>query len=325
MTPVEHLIVAEELGRVAAPEGINTVGVELVGPILLGAGTEAQKRRYLPRILSGEEVWCQGFSEPGAGSDLAGLRTAARPDGGEEWVVEGQKIWTTQGHFADWCILLARTDPAAPKHKGLTLFLLPMRQPGITVRPLVDISGKHEVNQVFFDGARVPPGCVVGPVNEGWQTANKLLVHERGTNRIYRQARFAHEFRHMLRLAMEPDAGGARRAADDPVLRDRLAEAWIDLLAHRCHNWKLVSRITAAEPIGAEVSFIKLYWSLMHQRLAALGLDVLGGDAVLTGPHSRAEGRFPDLYLQSRAETVYAGTVQIQRNIIAERVLGLPR
>ncbi len=318
-----HLIVSEELGRVAAPEPVNIAGMELAGPLILAAGDEAQKARFLPPIVSGDEIWCQGFSEPDAGSDLAALRTSAKIDDGA-WVINGQKVWTSYAMVAQWCFLLARTDQDAPKHKGITMFLVPMDTPGITVRPLAQITGRSEFSELFFDNVRVSLNSNLGPINAGWRIANEVLAVERATNRLYRQARFQNEFEHLLALSLEKNRQGLK-VAENPYFRQRLAEIYAQLRIHRYHNLKLISRMDAGEKIGADSSYLKLFWSEMHQKLGELGLDILGPEAALTDTQSFGGGRFPDVYFTSRANTIYAGTAQVQRNIIAERLLGLPR
>ncbi len=316
LTIVEQLIASEELGRASAPEGINTIGKELVGPILLAVGTEEQKRHYIPRLLRLDDIWCQGFSEPDAGSDLAGLRTRAVRDG-DNWVVNGQKLWTSFARFADKCILLARTDPDAPKHKGLTLFLLDMATPGITVRPVRQITGRHEFNEVFLDDVRIPAGMHLGEVNGGWHAAVGVLGFERATARLYRQSRFQAEFVVLLkRLAERPE-----RAADS-WFRQQVATLGAELRVLRLLNLRTVSRIVNGKGIGAEASIVKLFWSELHQRIQDFAMEVFGPGFVTGDPEAE---RFRFLYLQSRAETIYAGTSEIQRNIIAERMLGLPR
>lgn len=321
-TLLEHFVVSEELGRAAAPEGINVVGTELAAPILLAAGTEAQKRHFIPRIIRSEDVWCQGFSEPNSGSDLASLRTSAAADG-NAWRINGQKVWTSLANASDWCLLLARTDPSATKHRGLSLFAVPMDTPGIDVRVLRQITGHPHFSEMFFDNVRVAAENLLGPLNEGWRVATEVLSIERGTNRMFRQARFVHEFTHMAQLLLEQierDGSGGVSA-----LRQELAAVWSELSIHRLHILKLVSRVLAGERIGPEVSINKLFWSEMHQRLARLGAEILGSGINAEGRGAASAGRFQELYLQSRSETIYAGTSQIQRNIIAERLLGLPR
>jgi alkylation response protein AidB-like acyl-CoA dehydrogenase len=317
LTLVEHYIVQEELGRVAAPEGINSIGRELVGPIMLAIGTEEQKRHYVPRLLRLDDVWCQGFSEPNAGSDLASVQTCAVRDG-EHWLISGQKVWTSYARFSNWCILLARTDREAAKHKGLTLFLMPLDAGGITIKPLKQITGRSEFNEVFLDGVRVADSLRLGAVNDGWRVANGVLGFERATTRLYRQARFAKELDLLIELL---ERSGSRRLSEDPGFRRRLAAVHVELEVLRYHNLKVVSRIANGAAIGPEASLHKLAWSETHRKLADLAVDILGEDfAADVGAEP-----FRDVYLQAQAETIYAGTSEIQRNIIADRVLGLPR
>lgn len=313
---LEHLIASEELGRVSAPEGINTLGKELVGPIVLALGTEEQKRRIIPRILKLEDIWCQGFSEPDAGSDLAGLRTKASRDG-NHWVINGQKLWTSFAHHANKCILLARTDAAAPKHKGLTLFLLDMETSGVTVRPLRQITGRSEFNEVFFENVRIPLDAHLGGVNEGWNAAVGVLSFERATARLYRQSRFMSEF-----LQLVSSLKSRPGQACDPVLRQRAGALLAELRMHRLLNLKVVSRVVNGCEIGSEASVVKLFWSEMHQRIMDFASDVFAQDFVLDLPEAE-RFRFP--YLHIKAETIYAGTSEIQRSIVGERMLGLGR
>jgi alkylation response protein AidB-like acyl-CoA dehydrogenase len=314
---IEHLIFAEEIGAVAAPESINAVGIELVGPVVLGAGTEEQKRELIPRILSARDVWCQGFSEPNAGSDLASVRTAAVRDGGE-WVINGQKIWTSQATAADYCILLARTDSGAPRHLGLSLLIVPMDAPGLSITPLVQITGRTNFGQLFLSDVRIPADAHIGPLHSGWKVANAVLSFERGTMKLYRQARFLSEFGAMLDMARERH-GPAALADGNGFYAQKFAEAYAELAILRWHNLQLLSRIMEGDRAGAETSLNKVYWSELYQRLTELGLDV-----GVAGPSGR-EPDMLDLYLQSRSATIASGTTQIQLNIIAERVLGLPR
>jgi alkylation response protein AidB-like acyl-CoA dehydrogenase len=316
LSVVEHLIAAEELGRVSAPEGIATLGKELVGPIVLALGTEEQKRHYIPRLLRLDDIWCQGFSEPDAGSDLAGLRTKAVLDG-DYWVVNGQKLWTSFAHHANRCILLARTDADAPKHKGLTLFLLDMKTPGVTVRPLKQITGRSEFNEVFFDDVRIPAGSHLGEVNRGWDAAVGVLGFERATARFYRQSRFMSEF-----LALAGSLKTMTGKAADGGYRQRAGALLAELRMHRLLNLKVASRVVNGNEIGAEASIVKLFWSEMHQRIMDFASEIFAEDFVLDAPEAE---RFRFLYLHIRAETIYAGTSEIQRNIIGERMLGLGR
>lgn len=315
------LIVNEELGRVGAPEPFNIIGMETAGPMLLAIGTPEQKARFLPRIAAVEECWCQGFTEPEAGSDLGAITTTAVQDG-NEWVINGRKIWTSQAHAADWCCLLARTDPPA-KYKGMTIFMVPMKTPGITLTPLAQINGRPEFNEMLFEDVRIPLNHHFGPVNEGWRVANEAVAKERAMIRLYRQARFQNEFEHMLRAALAKPQG--RDLAGDSHFRQQLAEVWSLLRIHRLHNLKLLARLEAGETIGAESSILRLFWSEMRQKIGHLGLDVLGTDLMIDDAGSVGETRFQDIYFMSRADTIFAGTAQIQRNVIAERLLGLPR
>jgi alkylation response protein AidB-like acyl-CoA dehydrogenase len=315
---VEHYILQEELALARAPEIINRIGVNLVGPTLIAHGSEAQKRRFLPAILPAEEIWCQLFSEPGAGSDLTALRTRAERRG-DGWVVTGQKVWTSYAQFARWGILLARTDPAAPKAKGISYFVCDMRAPGVTVRPLRQMTGSEEFNEVFLEDVFVPRDHLVGAENAGWAIANTTLAHERGTAPrqlvIHRML-----LEDLLRLARE---GGDAA----PVLRQRLAAHWIDVTITRLNNWRTLTRLARGAPLGPEASVVKLFWSEMSQRMHDTLMDLLGprGLCWQPGPHAVAGGRFARSYLYYRAASLFAGTSEIQRNILAERVLGLPR
>jgi alkylation response protein AidB-like acyl-CoA dehydrogenase len=314
LTMVEHYLASVEFGRVAAPESVNTIGRELVGPILLAVGTEEQKCRFIPRILGVEDVWCQGFSEPNAGSDLASLKTRAVRDG-NDWVIDGQKIWTSYAHFANYCILLARTGAAQAKpHKAITLFIVEMDRPGVDIRPIRHMNGLRHFNEVFFTGVRVPDHMRIGPVDGGWSVAVSVLGFERATTRLYRQARYVNELQAL--------AGIAQRNGASDATRGRLGGIAAELEILRYHNLQFVSRIAAGEPIGDEASLLKLSWSQAHQELAGAALDILGPALDENGDDAE---RFRQIYLTARGETIYAGSSQIQKNIIAERVLGLPR
>jgi alkylation response protein AidB-like acyl-CoA dehydrogenase len=325
-TLVEQTIFQEELARANAPEFVNIIGRNLTAPTLMAHGTEAQKRRFLPKILSSEEIWCQGFSEPNSGSDLASLRCRAALDG-DEFVLSGQKIWTSFAQYAQWCFVLARTDPTAPKHQGLSFILLDMATPGITIRPLVQITGETEFNEVFFDDVRVPKENLVGELNEGWRIAMTTLTYERGPEEaLPRQVRFRRDLDSILQIAAAPRADG-HRAADDPALRQKLAASYIDLELMRLAGLRNFSRLLNGESIGSEASLNKLYWSEMYQRMTETAIEAAGeAGALMPGdPDAPAGGAFPLKFLQSRAMTIYSGSSEIQRNIIAERVLGLPR
>jgi alkylation response protein AidB-like acyl-CoA dehydrogenase len=308
-TPIEQFLFAEEYTRVGAPPMIDIgVGPGLVGPTLIHHGTEAQKRRFLPKILTGEEVWCQGFSEPNAGSDLAACRTRAELRG-DFFHVSGQKIWTSYARFADWCILVTRTDFQAPKHKGLTFLLVDMKTPGITIRPLVEMTGVAWFNEVFFDDVRVPRENMVGALNEGWQIAITTLAHERAGSAPH------------ARIARRTGAAGDRR------WRQRLAQSFIETEIVRLLVYKQVTEVMRRGQPGPEGSYLKLVWSETDQRLKDLAIELHGPYAALArgaGPALDA-GRWEYEYLWARAASIYAGTSEVQRNVISQRVLGLPR
>jgi alkylation response protein AidB-like acyl-CoA dehydrogenase len=314
-TPIELFLFAEEYTRVGAPPMIDIgVGPGLVGPTLIHHGTEAQKQRFLRRILTGEDVWCQGFSEPNAGSDLAACRTRAELRG-DVFHVTGQKIWTSYARFADWCILLVRTDVHAPKHRGLTFLLVDMKTPGITIRPLVEMTGVAWFNEVFFDDVQVPRGHMVGGLNEGWTIAITTLAHERGGSAPH--ARLAGELRDVLRLAHR--TGGV---AADPYWRQRLAQSFIETEIVRLLAYKQIT-----DHPGPEGSYLKLAWSETDQHMKELASALAGPYATLArgAPQAPDGGRWEYEYLWSRAASIYAGSSEVQRNVIAQRVLGLPR
>lgn len=324
-TIMQQAIFYEEIARARAPELPNVIGLDMAGPALIAHGTPVQKRTHLPRILSGEHIFCQGFSEPNAGSDVAALQTrAVRENGG--FVINGQKVWTTYAQYADWGILLARTDPAAPKHKGLTFFLVDMRAPGVTVRPLRQISGEPEFNEMFFDTVRVPAENVVGRVNGGWEVAITTLMFERGPRTISRQLHLRHAIDAALELAKNTARGGVPASAD-PVIRQRLAQLVIDTEALRVSNLRALTRMLRGEPPGPEGSAAKLFWSEAVQRALELMLEIEGPYALLTQGGDRAieDGYWQQRFLRSRGDTIAAGTSEINRNILAERVLGLPK
>ncbi|GIU88306.1 MAG: putative acyl-CoA dehydrogenase FadE [Acidimicrobiia bacterium] len=317
--PVEHYLVTEELARARAPELVGRIGVNLVGPTLLAHGTEDQKRRWLPRILDASELWCQLFSEPGAGSDLTSLRTRARKvDGG--FVLDGQKVWTSYAQFADWGWCLARTDPGAPKHKGISALVVDMHAPGVEVRPLRQITDESEFNEVFFDAVFVPDDHLVGPLNEGWRVANSTLTHERGVNprQLVIHAQLLDE---LLRL------GAARGAFDDPRLAPRLAQAFVEVTVFRLHNWRSISRTAKGADPGPVGAINKLWWSEMSKRLHDTAMAVVGPSAPLWrgADANPGGGSWQRSWLYYQASSIWAGTNEIQRNVIGERTLGLPR
>ena len=323
-TLIERGIFAEEMARARTPEGLNIIGHNLAGPTILRHGTDAQKRRFLPAIISSDEVWCQGFSEPNAGSDLASVRTRAERRG-DKFIVNGQKIWTSFAQYSDWCFALVRTDTEAPKHKGLSFLLIDMKSHGISIRPLRQISGESEFNETFFDDVEVPVENVVGDINGGWKIAMTTLAYERGPeDALGRQVRFKQEIDTLLRTLSEAPRG-ARSAIEDPVIRQNLARSIIEVEVMRLSSLRAFSKYLRGEERGADASVLKLYWSHAAQNMYETAMDALGPLAPLSGGEAAAGGRFQLSWLQSKAFTIYSGSSEIQRNIIGERMLGLPR
>ncbi len=317
--PVEHYIVTEELARARAPELVGRIGVNLVGPTLLAHGTPEQKQRFLPHILDASELWCQLFSEPGAGSDLASLATrAVEVDDG--WLLNGQKVWTSYAQFADWGWCLARTDPDAPKQRGISALAVDMHAPGVEVRPLRQITDESEFNEVFFTDVFVPRDRLVGPVHEGWRIANSTLTHERGVNprQLVIHAQLIDE---LWRLAAE------RGALDDPRLAPRLAQAFVEVRLFQLHNWRSISKTAKGADPGAIGSINKLWWSEMSKRLHDTVMAVVGPAQPLwkgaTG--NPGDGAWQRSWLYYQASSIWAGTNEIQRTVVGERTLGLPR
>jgi alkylation response protein AidB-like acyl-CoA dehydrogenase len=317
---IQQIIFQEEMARARSPQLINLAGLTMGGPVLIAHGTDAQKQRHLQRILAAEEIWCQGFSEPDAGSDLAALRTKAVVDG-DDFVVSGQKVWTSFARYADWCMCLVRTNPTAPKHKGITFLLVDMHSPGVTVRPLKQINGDEDFNEVFFEDVRVPRANVVGAVDKGWDIAITCLMHERQTLTFSRQLQSRVALDEMLVTARRRGAGA------DLVLRQALAAAVIDAHAMQYTAYRNLTVTLRGGAPGPEGSIEKLFWSEMYQRQLEVALAISGpASQLLEGsPHAVDDGRWPHLYLYSRGRTIAAGSSEVQRNIIAERVLGLPR
>ena len=311
-SPIEVAIFNMEYARARAPQPVNRVGINLAGPTLLAHGTDEQRRRWLPSILSAEEIWCQLFSEPDAGSDLASLSTRAVADG-DGYRLTGQKVWTSYAQFARWGIGLARTDPDAPKHRGISFFAVDMTAPGVDIRPLVQITGEAEFNEVFLDEVFVPRDHLIGGLNQGWAVANTTLAHERGTAFPFKE-QVVHEayLDELYALASE------RGVLDDPEVSDALAQAFVELRVLRLHNWRTLSRLDRGAEPGPESSYVKLTWTDMTQHLSDAALTVLGPDAPLTGKWQRQ-------WLWSKAASIAGGTSEIQRTIIGERILGLPR
>jgi alkylation response protein AidB-like acyl-CoA dehydrogenase len=316
-TAMEHVVYLEELFGAGAPDSLNTLGLNLVGPTIIEVGTDEQKQRFLRPMLRGEAVWCQGFSEPNAGSDLAGLQTRADRDG-DDWVVNGQKIWSSGAQYSDWCALLARTDQEAPKHKGISFLLVDMRSPGISVRPIRQISGDAEFNEIYFDSVRVPGGQILGEVNGGWLVANRMLAYERGVITMEMLAGYQRLWEELREYARAMRRNGAP-LIEDPSVRDRLARTYVDIQLMRLANLRLITRYMRGLPPGAETSYMKLYWVTAEQGLSDLSLSLAGPAGLALG------GEWLRLYFLSRAASIYGGTEDIQRNIIAERVFGLPR
>jgi alkylation response protein AidB-like acyl-CoA dehydrogenase len=315
-SPTYQAILLEEMARAEAPAHVGVIGLGMAGPTIITHGTEAQKSRYLRPILSAEEIWCQGFSEPGAGSDLAGVRTSARLDG-DHYVVDGQKVWSSFAHVADHCILLTRSDPSSSRHEGLTYLIVDMHAPGVEVRPLRQITGDAEFNEIFFESVAVPAANVLGAIGGGWQVAMTTLLHERGTLGFALQAQLEISMRKLLELA--------RARGATPLQRDALAREWIELQALRYTNYRSLGRLEQTGIPGPEGSIAKLVWSEANQRLTKLALDLLGADAPLSGEDAPFDGWWQRQQLRSRGNTIEAGTSEILRNIVAERVLGLPR
>ncbi|MFN7951662.1 MAG: acyl-CoA dehydrogenase family protein [bacterium] len=316
-TLVQEVIFNEEYVRSGAPGRLGHIGETLLGPTLIAFGTDEQKKRFLPPIVSGEELWCQGYSEPNAGSDLANVQCKAERHG-DEWVLNGQKIWTSLAAISDWCFALARTDASGAKHHGITFLLVPMHQPGVRVVPIRQITGTAEFAEVFFEDARTAASNVVGAVDGGWKVAMGLLAFERGASTLAQQLQFQMELERVIEVAK------ANGAARDPLLRQRLADAWIGLRIMRLNALRVLSGAGTPE-LSREALITKLYWASWHRRLGELAVDVLGAASEILDGAPYQVNELQRLYLWTRADTIYAGTNQIQRNIIAERGLGLPR
>ena len=316
---IQQVIFHEEYARAHGPGRLGHIGERLLGPTLIAFGTEQQKARYLPPILSGDALWCQGYSEPGAGSDLASVQTRASLRDGQ-WVIDGQKIWTSGAQNADFCFVLCRTNPDAPRHAGLSYLLVPMRQPGIEVRPIVQMTGGSEFSEVFFDGAVTEADNVVGAVNGGWQIAMATLAFERGASTLGQQLRFQNELDALIEAAKK---NGKMR---DGTIRQRIAQAFIGLRVMRFHALRTLGQGERGEqPTLVRSALVnKLHWASWHRQLGELAMDVLGAEGELTAEDGNLLP-LQRLFLSSRSDTIYAGTNQIQRNIIAERGLGLPR
>jgi len=322
---VEQIVFQEELALSGSPQLINLLALTMVGPVIIAHGTEAQKRRYLRPILTASEIWCQGYSEPGAGSDLASLATRAQRDG-DGYLISGQKVWTSYAQYADFCIVLARTNPDVPRHKGITMFIADMRSPGIEVRPLRQMNGDSEFNEVYFDDVRVPRENVIGEEGKGWDMAVAMLMHERATLTFQRQLQSRVALNDLLEFARTWDATGHKPMAD-PVLRQQIAQSYIDSEAMRLTSLRHLTRQLRGGHPGPEGSMEKLFWSEMYQRMLGTAVTMLGPYANLApgDPRAPLDGRWSHLMLYSRGRTIAAGTSEIQRGIIAQRVLGMPK
>jgi len=326
--PVEHggrglslsqqVIFYEEYARAQGPGRVGHIGEGLIGPTLIHFGSKPQQQRFLPRIVSGEDLWCQGYSEPNAGSDLANVQTRAVRDG-DDWVLSGQKVWTSGAAWSDWCFVVCRTDPeAVPKHRGISYILVPMKQPGIEVRPIEQMTGDSEFSEVFFNEARTPAENVVGEINGGWAVAMGTLAFERGASTLGQQMSFQNELQQII------DAAVANGRARDPILRQRIADAWIGLRIQRYNALRMLSQAEGGDP-GREAMITKIFWATWHRSLGKLAMDVLGPASEIAEGAPYQLSALQRMYLFSRSDTIYAGSNEIQRNIIAERALGLPR
>jgi alkylation response protein AidB-like acyl-CoA dehydrogenase len=311
-TLIEQAIFGEELTRAKAPAAANVLGLAMGGPVVIAYGSDEQKQRYLEPILSAEEIWCQGFSEPESGSDLASLKTKAVKSNGE-WVVTGQKVWTSFAHKAKWCMLVARTDPDAPKHQGLTYFLMDMEQDAVQVRPLRQITGDPEFNELFMEEARIPDENVIGGVGNGWDVAIATLMHERAGLGAGAAASTRIALGQLMELARERDV------ADDPIVRQRIGQLYIEVESLRLNSWRGLTRIMKKGAPGPEGSLPKWQWAEINQALTELSMDIRGEE----GPASDSDWTYR--FLRARGNSIEGGTTEILKNIVAERVLGLPK
>jgi alkylation response protein AidB-like acyl-CoA dehydrogenase len=316
----EMVILYQEMARAESPQIVNRGGVSMLGPTLMKLGTPEQQKRFLPRIRTAEDLWCQGFSEPNAGSDLANLQTRAVLDG-EHFVVNGQKVWTSMGHVADWCFLLVRTDPTAAKHKGISFLLVDMKTPGITVRPLRQITGEAEFNETFFDNVRVPKENLVGTINEGWSVAITTLAYERDLLTFIRHISLRNALHRLVKLTQ------SRGRNTDPVIRQKIAELWIGEQALQLNGYRSLTKILRGGQPGPEGSTSKLFWSQLDQDLALAATQVIGPYSQIAEGSEWApdDGQWQFYELLARGSGIRAGTTEILKNILSERVLGLPK
>lgn len=325
VTIIEQAVFIEEMARAQAPPLINVLGLSLLGPTLINYGTEEQKKRFLANILSADEIWCQGYSEPNAGSDLAALRSEAVLDG-DHFIVNGQKTWTSFGHYADFCFAVVRTDPDAPKHKGLSYMLIDMHSPGVRLRPLKQMTGESEFNEVFFENVKVPVENVVGRVNDGWNIAIATLMFERGTLGASLQITFKRQIERLIELSHKLTRNG-RPASEDSLIRQKLAQMYTEIEIFRMNQMRTLTRMSKTGVPGPEGSIQKIFWSEMNQRMQQVAMEMLGPYGQLTRESDYAvdHGQWAHAYLRSRGNTIEAGTSEIQRNIIGHFVLGLPK
>ncbi|MQT61587.1 acyl-CoA dehydrogenase [Pseudomonas sp. FSL R10-0056] len=315
----QQVIFFEEYARAGGPGRMGHIGEGLVGPTIAAFGSQEQQQRFLPPILAGQHFWCQGYSEPGAGSDLANIKTRASFDEGHgQWLISGQKVWTSLAHESDWCFVLVRTEPGSVGHRGLSFLLVEMDQPGIRVQPIRQLTGTSEFNEVFFDQARASADNLIGQPGDGWKIAMALLGFERGVSTLGQQMQFQNELDEVVRIAK------ANGAAQDPVLRQRIAQAWSGLRVLRYNSLRMLSGVQDGS-LRPEATIYKLAWSTWHVALGKLAMDVLGPEAELLAGAPYELTRLQALFLFTRADTLYGGSNEIQRNIIAERALGMPR
>lgn len=313
----EQVIFAEEYARAKAPPRVGHLGVELLGPTLLALGNDDQKQRFLPDVANGKAIWCQGYSEPGAGSDLANVKTKARLEG-DKYIIDGQKIWTSLGMIADWCFVVARTEPGSVGNKGLSFLMVRMDQPGVEARPIRQMTGEAEFAEVFFDGAEALAIDRIGEEGDGWKVAMALLGFERGVSTLAQQMHFRNELDEIIAIAKD------NGAAQDATIRQKIAHAHAGLKIMRYNGLRMLSDGEGSADLSGAAFTYKLYWSQWHKALGELAMDVMGQDGEV-GINEERYGGLTTMYLMSRSDTIYAGTDQIQRNIISERGLGLPR
>jgi alkylation response protein AidB-like acyl-CoA dehydrogenase len=312
----QQVVFYEEYARVGGPGRANHVGEGLLGPTVIAFGSDLQKQRFLPGIVDGSEIWCQGYSEPNAGSDLANVQTRARLEG-DEWIIDGQKVWTSWAEWADWCFVLCRTDPQSQRHKGLSYLLVPMKQEGIDARPIEQLTGTSEFSEVFFNQARTASENIVGEPGQGWAVAMGTLGFERGVSTLGQQMQFTNELAQIIAIAKR------NGRAEDPVMRQRIADAWMGLQIMR---YNALRTLSSNQPeLSREATITKIYWATWHRELGKLFMDVMGPEGEIAEAFPYELSQLQRMYLFVRSDTIYAGSNEIQRNIISERALGLPR